>query len=185
MTVNNLIWIDVETTGIEVDTHSLLEVACLITDLDLNILDEAGFQSPVFFTEEESKELFKSTSPFVQDMHIQTDLWTRLTTEGVELDTLDSQLHDYMKTLNPEPQTAWLAGNSIFLDRSYINKYLPKSAEHIHYRDVNATSWAGPMEWWFGESFEKKKTHQAMDDIRESIAELKSYKDAITAWRNR
>lgn len=183
MAENNIVFIDVETTGIEADDNFLLEVACVVADTQLNVLDTDGFQTSVYYPELVVGQLFEHTDEYVQNMHTKTGLWDRLSSEGKPLSEVDALLVEYIRQYNPEAQTAWLGGNSIFLDRSYLNRYLPKTAAHIHYRSLDITSHAGPMRWWFGESFEKKSTHRAIDDILESVAEAKFYKETVGKWK--
>lgn len=174
-----IIWIDVETTGIDPNEgHLLLEVAVLVTDLQLNILDDNGYQSPIFYDEGNTAIAKSIADPYVQGMHAKTGLWERLQS-GKPLETVDEEAYSYITSFIPEPQTSRLGGNSVGLDRNYINMFLPKTAAHIHYRNLDVSSVAGLGQWWYGERFEKKTTHAAMDDIRESIAEMQFLREKI------
>lgn len=174
-------WLDVETTGLSpfLTGEKLLQVACYVTDTDLNFKDEEGYESVVNYPEKVVRKMFESTSPFVQNMHEATGLWGRLSNEGLALEELDTEVTEYVKQFYPEKNTVWLAGNSIFLDRSFISAYLPKLDEHLHYRSVDVTSIAGLAQNWYGVAFEKKKTHDARDDIMESINELKFLREKV------
>lgn len=174
-----IIWVDVETTGIDPhDGHLLLEVACLVTDLDLNVFDEQGYQSAVFYDAGYVNIAKNIASPYVQDMHTKTGLWDRLP-DGKTLDVIDQELYSYVTKFIPEPLTSRLGGNSVGLDRDYINMFLPLTASHIHYRNIDVSTLAGLGTWWYGEKMVKKTTHAAMDDIQESIAELKFLREKI------
>jgi oligoribonuclease len=171
-------WIDVETTGVDADTDALLEVACLITDFHLNIVEPSGFRAIIQYSVDEVEELKKSTTPYVINMHTKTGLWDSLP-DGTPLGEVDVQLRDYIASLVAEPNTSRLGGNSITLDRNFINKYLPMSGGYLHYRSVDVTSIAGLAQHWYnGLQYQKKTLHSAMDDIMESIEELRFLRGA-------
>jgi oligoribonuclease len=166
-------WIDVETNGTEDRKNVLLEVACIITDTQLNILDEVGYQAIIQYSAEEVAAIKEVTIPYVIDMHTKTGLWDKLP-EGKPLGDVDMELYTYLKSFAPEANTMRLGGNSITLDRNFINRYLPVSGSHLHYRSIDVSSVAGLAQYWYnGLQFSKKNVHSAMDDIRESIEELR------------
>lgn len=172
-------WIDIETTGTDPydKGDKLLQVACIVTDSDLNILDEQGINLIVKYSEEEAQELYDMSVPFVQEMHKTTGLWNRITSgEALPLETVDELLYDYLRKFYPEKGDLWFGGNSVYLDRSFLEKFAPKAYNHIHYRTVDVTSFGGPARAWFGYEFEKKRSHDAMEDIMESINELRAYR---------
>jgi oligoribonuclease len=172
-------WLDVETTGLDAESQHLLEVACLVTDSDLNILDEVGYQTAIFYSSDELTSLKSSANDYVQNMHTATGLWDRLST-GKPMSQVDQELSSYIKQFESEPNQVWLGGNSITLDRNFINKNLIAVGEHLHYRSVDVTSWAGPAEWWYGFNHEKLTLHEAFSDIKESIEELRAIRNSIT-----
>lgn len=174
-----IVWLDVECTGLDAQSQRLLEVACLVTDSDLNILDETGYQTAIFYSADELKAVKSLANEYVQNMHSATGLWDRLAS-GKPMEQVDQELSSYIKKFVPEVKQAWLGGNSITLDRNFINKNLPTVGEHLHYRSVDVTSWAGPAAWWYGFSHEKKTLHEAFSDIKESIEELRAIRDNIT-----
>lgn len=170
-----IVWTDVESNG----THplllgsKLLQVACVITDTDLNVLDASGFDAVVSYTEDEARELYDAAPPVVQNMHTETGLWDRIVNEGSSVEVIDAQFLDYVKEFFPNPKTAWFGGNSIKLDRDFAEVFLPNFYAHVHYRSVDVSGIAGLARAWYDVSFVKRKSHDATDDIRESIAELK------------
>jgi len=177
MADEGIVWLDVETTGIDANNEHLLEVGCIITDLDLNILDPEGYRAAVYYPESIVEQLKTNAVPFVQEMHTKTGLWDELP-KGELLSTINDQLSAYVKGFFPDERTAWLGGNSIVLDRNFINRFIPKVGEHLHYRSVDVTSWAGPAQWWMkGLQYRKKTVHSAFSDITESIEEFKFLKD--------
>jgi oligoribonuclease (3'-5' exoribonuclease) len=173
-----LAWMDVETNGISEKECSLLEIAVFITDWDLNLLEPNGFQREILYTPEEVKELQKDLDPYVLEMHTKTGLWDKLPT-GTPLKTVEQELLAYMKQYNPQPRTARLAGNSVSLDARFLNEYLPSVYNHLHYRIMDVSSLAGLSRKWYNLEYPKKGTHNAFQDINESIEELKYYRQTI------
>jgi oligoribonuclease len=165
-------WIDVETNDLYPEDGTLLEVACLVTDGQLNVLDETGYTAAVLYSKTAAEQLKANTNEFVQQMHTATGLWDRLLT-GKPLTVIDEELVDYISQYSPEPRVSWLGGNSITLDRGFLRKYTPQTFNHLHYRSHDVTTIAGLADEWYGVSYEKKATHNAMSDILESIEELR------------
>lgn len=172
---NVIAWIDVETTGVELDAN-LLEIACIVTDTDLNILDEDGYEETVFYTPEQIEKMKNEVTPYVLDMHTQTNLWERLAT-GQRKEVIDGELVEYIARFAPE---ARLAGNSVRLDLNMVQLHLPGLSGHLHYRVIDVTTLATLAQWKGVPVFRKAKTHRAMDDIRESVAELQYLMSKMT-----
>jgi oligoribonuclease (3'-5' exoribonuclease) len=173
----NITWIDVETGGVDESTDNLYEVAALVTDRNLNILDPHGFNMVIRYPAEEIEALRNAAHPVVQEMHDKTGLWYRLP-DGAPLEEVDAQLHEYISQFS-EPKTSWLGGNSITLDRNFLRANLPQSFGHISYRSIDVSTVAGLAKAWFGVTYEKKLLHSAFSDITESIEELRFYRDNI------
>lgn len=180
-----LIWIDVETTGVDAfDKDELLEVACLITDSELNILDEVGYHAVIKYSDLKVSSMKLLTNDFVRDMHKKTGLWDKLTS-GKPVRTVDSELLDYIKSFVPDARKARIAGNSITLDRNFLQANLPQSFNHLSYRSYDVSTIAGLTAMWYeDEGYTKKKTHAAMDDIRESIEELRYLRERFFVKKN-
>lgn len=176
--MDKIVWIDVESTGLSPFTSNdtLLQIACFVTDNDLNILDNIGYEAVVKYTAEEAEKAYLKAVPFVQEMHSSTGLWERLVNDSKELSVIDSEITEYIKQFQPNPTAAWFGGNSIKLDRDFTSAFLPTLYSHLHYRSVDVTSLAGLAREWYGYSYEKKKSHDARDDIMESIEELRAYR---------
>lgn len=175
-----MVWADVETTGLDERHDSLLEIAVLVTDSDLNLLDEDGVQFVVKHSPEEAGRLRATAASVVRDMHDATGLWGRLP-EGTARGSVGLYLQDYLgqfapnqSHLRPSERKLRLAGSSVKLDYAFIGQYLPNMFGQLNYRVVDVTSLAFLADEWTGCGyFEKAKTHAAMDDIRESLAELR------------
>lgn len=175
-------WIDVETTGLDPQRNTLLQVACIITDTDLNELDE-GFEAKIFHSSAFTSILRKNATPFVQNMHDENGLWESLPS-GVDLLDVQSGLIDYMKTHIPQAGTARLAGNSITLDRNFLEMYMPTALSYLSYRSYDMSTVSGLFDLYVPEVPwpQKKKTHDALDDIRESISEGRYYIEHLKAY---
>jgi oligoribonuclease len=171
-----LVWIDVETSGLDASTETLLEVACLVTDLDLNILDGGGYQSTILWAPQEIARLRANADPFVQDMHEGTGLWAKCSNpeRSLPVEVVEANLLAYITALVPERRTARCAGNSVRLDLNFLDRWLPAVTAHLHYRMLDVSTLTGAAQWWGGiEPMEKERQHTAMADIRESIAEAR------------
>jgi oligoribonuclease len=173
----NLVWIDCEMTGLDVEKDCLVEIAVLVTDSELKILDEG--LSVVIKPRPESLE---SMGEFVTNMHKESGLLDLLA-DGVPVAEAESQVIDYIKRFAPDPRTAPLAGNSIGTDRMFLNRYMPALDAHLHYRNVDVSSIKELVRRWYPKVYFQlpKKTggHRALSDIRESIAELVYYRKTV------
>ena len=175
---HNICWVDVETTGLDAHRDSLLEIAVLITDHELNILDEAGFQAVVRHTLTEVGYLMSNAVPFVQDMHHKTGLWGRLSgPDALYLPEIDLDLSIYLARFG-DAKTMPIAGNSVALDQNFITSYLPRVSRFLDYHMRDVSSVAGMVfDWYDFPWYDKANDHTAMTDIRESIKELKHYRE--------
>lgn len=163
-------WIDVETTGVDIrDGHYLLQVASILTDEKFREI--STFERKVYFSAAEVETLKIMSDPIALELHRRTGLWDALADEkNPSYDELDEQFSLWLKTFQPVPGVLLFGGNSVFLDRNFVNEFLPKSYAHLSYHDLNMTS----VEAFFTFTenrppFQKIKSHNALDDIRESI----------------
>lgn len=173
----HITWLDVETTGLDAQNNYLLEVACLVTDTELNILDETGYSATIFYPEAYLPALKENSSQYVQDMHEKTRLWDRLP-QGKLMSQVDKELKNYISEFI-EPNQSWLAGNSITLDRNFLAANLTDTFNHLYYRSIDVSTIAGLAEWWYGAKFPKTYQHSALADIQESVAELQFMRKEI------
>ena len=164
-------------TGLSVEKDCLVEIAVLITDSELNILD-AGL-SVVIQPREDS---LAGMGEFVTLMHKESGL-LELLAKGTPLNQAEKQVLDYVKKFAPEPRTAPLAGNSIGTDRMFLNRYMPALDSHLHYRNIDVSSIKELVRRWYPKVYfqlpKKEGGHRALADIRESIAELAYYRRAV------
>ena len=175
--MENLVWIDCEMTGLNVELDCLVEIAVLITDSELNILDQG--LSVVIKPREDS---LAQMGEYVTGMHKESGLLDELP-QGLELAEAEQRVLDYVKNYAPEPRTAPLAGNSIGTDRMFLNKYMPSLDAHLHYRNVDVSSIKELVRRWYPKVYfqlpKKSGGHRALADIRESIAELAYYRQTV------
>lgn len=183
MTVNleevRIGWVDVESTGISPRVgDSLLQIACIVTDGNLEEIG-SGYEAKIFYSEEQVAAMRAAAVPFVQEMHDATGLWAALPLEGKPAEQVDEEVVAYFVEQGVAPKTARLGGNSITLDRDFMASFLPKALAHLHYRNYDMTSVGGFFELYRPDvpQFDKSsKTHDAMEDIRLSIAEARHYR---------
>ena len=170
----NLIWIDLEMTGLDPEKERIIEIATIVTDKDLNILAEG----PVIAVHQ-SDELLNKMSEWCVKTHTANGLVDRvkaskLTERADELQTLD-----FLKRWVPKGASP-ICGNSIAQDKRFLYKYMPDLADYFHYRHLDVSTLKELAARWKPEildGFKKGNTHLALDDIRESIKELAYYRD--------
>lgn len=170
-----IVWVDVETDGLIAHKQNLLEVAVLVTDLNLNLLDETGFEATIAYTPDQADHMREKTSEYVRDMHDRSGLWTQITDpdRSAPKAIVEAHMLAYIQRFVPERRTARIGGNSVRLDLNFLDEHLPTVAGHLHHRMVDVSTLTGLAHWWKGvPMMEKVTAHTAMSDIRESIAEL-------------
>ena len=173
----NLVWIDCEMTGLDVEKDCLVEIAVLVTDSELNILDEG--LSVVIKPRSDS---LQGMGEFVTNMHKESGL-LELLDDGLPIEQAETEILEYIKRFAPEARSAPLAGNSIGTDRMFLNRYMPALDAHLHYRNVDVSSIKELVRRWYPKVYfqrpKKSGGHRALSDIRESIAELVYYRKTV------
>ncbi|MER7502797.1 oligoribonuclease [Nonomuraea pusilla] len=172
-----LVWIDCEMTGLDLGRDALVEVACVITDSELNQLD-AGVDVVI----KPPSESLEQMSDVVREMHTASELLPELA-KGVTLAEAESLVLDYIRRHVPEPKKAPLCGNSIGTDRTFIARDMPAVDAYLHYRMVDVSSIKELVRRWYPRVYfaapEKQGGHRALADIVESIRELRYYRAAV------
>ncbi|KGJ91126.1 oligoribonuclease [Colwellia psychrerythraea] len=171
---NNLIWLDLEMTGLEPAVDVILEIAIIITDSHLNILA----QGPVFAINQ-SDEILGNMSQWCIEHHGKSGLTQRCRDSKFSLAEATQQSLAFIQEWVPQGKSP-MCGNSIGQDRRFINKYMPDFEEHFHYRNLDVSTIKELARRWKPEVLEsvvKTGAHLALDDIKESIAELKVYRE--------
>lgn len=183
MKTQNIIWLDVETTGVEeYEGDKLLQVAVLVTDQEMNVLEDSEFEVKIHYSTDEVEEMKQTTDEYVVNMHNATNLWNLLPVEGVPMEEAEQKLLAHLREFVPEAKTARIAGNSITLDRNFLRKNMRKLFEHLHYRSFDASTISGLAETLAPKALlyqKPKSTHEAMQDIRDSVDEMRYYRELI------
>jgi oligoribonuclease len=169
---------DLEMTGLDVSRHTIVEVATLVTDDDLAIVAEG----PDLVVRAGPDELAKMDD-FVKEMHTKSGLLTEIAASPLTLAEAGQATLDFIRTHVPKARTVPLAGNSIGTDRRFLAAQLPEVEEYLHYRSVDVSTLKELARRWYPEVLAGAPTkaagHRAMDDIRESVAELAYYRTTI------
>lgn len=174
-----LIWMDLEMTGLNPDIHVIVEIATLVTDDDLNIIAEGPD-----LVIAQPEELLVHMDDFVTNMHTTSGLLEMMKTSTISEAEAMQRTLDFIKEYSPEPMKIPLCGNSIRTDRTFLAKYMPDIENWLHYRCVDVSTVKELVKRWNpGLEHARPKsegtTHRAMDDIRDSVAELKFYRDRV------
>jgi oligoribonuclease len=169
---------DLEMTGLDPRRHVIVEIATLVTDDDLNVVAE-GPDLVVHQPEERLAEM----DDVVRKMHGRSGLLAAIRESTTSLDEAGAATLDFIRSHVDEPQSVPLCGNSIGTDRRFLATQLPAIDDYLHYRSIDVSSIKELTRRWYPEALasapKKVGGHRAMDDIQESLAELKYYRTAI------
>jgi oligoribonuclease len=175
---DRLVWIDLEMTGLDLQRHRIVEIAVLVTDAQLAVLAD-GLDLVVH----QPPETLAEMEDFVRKMHTKSGLLSEIEKSSLTLEAAGKQAIEYIQRFVPEPGTAPMCGNSIGVDRRFLDRYLPDLDRYLHYRSVDVSSLKELCRRWYPEAYKKRpgktEAHRALDDINESVAELRYYRDAI------
>ncbi|WP_336659662.1 oligoribonuclease [Leucobacter sp. USHLN153] len=171
-----IVWIDCEMTGLDVDADGLCEIAIIVTDFDLKPLDP-GFEIVI----NPGEEALAQMNDFVRSMHEKSGLLSRIA-EGASLADAEAQVIEYLGRFVTAGRRPLVAGNTIGMDRRFISKYLPTLEERLHYRSIDVSTIKELARRWYPAAYfgapEKRGGHRALADIAESIQELAYFRDA-------
>jgi oligoribonuclease len=174
---DRLVWIDCEMTGLDHEHDALIEIACLVTDGELNIADDG-----VDVIIKPPPEAVDQMSDVVREMHTKSGLLAGLG-QGVTLDEAQDIVLSYIQQHVSEPRRVPLCGNSIATDRSFIARDMPQIDAYLHYRMVDVSSIKELARRWYPRVYfaspAKRGGHRALADIRESVQELRYYRETI------
>ncbi|XP_039577917.1 oligoribonuclease, mitochondrial [Passer montanus] len=164
-------------TGLDVEKDQILEMACLITDCDLNVLAEG----PNLIINQPD-ELLESMSEWCKEHHGKSGLTKAVKESKISLQQAEYEFLSFVRQQTP-PGLCPLAGNSVHADKKFLDKYMPQFMRHLHYRIIDVSTVKELCRRWYPEEYEfapkKAASHRALDDIRESIKELQFYRDHI------
>jgi oligoribonuclease len=174
---DRLVWIDCEMTGLDIERDALIEIACVVTDSELNLLD-GGIDLII----KPPAEAVDQMSDVVRDMHTTSGLLADLPS-GVTLDEATDAVLAYVKHHVPESRKVPLCGNSIATDRWFIARDMPELDNYLHYRMVDVSSIKELSRRWYPRVYfnspAKHGGHRALADIVESVNELRYYREAV------
>lgn len=169
----NLIWIDLEMTGLDPEHDRIIEVATLVTDSNLDVIAEG----PIFAVSQDPA-LLDAMDEWNTRQHARSGLIERVRTKGVSEDYAETETVRFLQRHVP-PQTSPMCGNSICQDRRFLARWMPRLEEYFHYRQIDVSSLKELARRWAPEvadSVRKHGNHLAMDDIKDSIEELRHYR---------
>jgi oligoribonuclease len=167
--MSKLLWVDMEMTGLEVEKEVVIEVAAIVTDYEFNEIET--YHSIV----KQPQAYIDGMDEWNTEHHGESGLTAQIP-NGRDPQLVEDDLLQLIARHFPDPKDRpVLAGNSIGQDRLFINRYFPRLAAKLHYRMLDVTAWKIIMNGRFGLKHEKKNSHRAVDDIRESIGEMKFY----------
>ena len=165
-------------TGLDLTKDALVEVACIVTEADLTELDE-GFQIVI---KPDDLSTLDSMVDVVKQMHTDSGLITEIP-NGVKLEIAEAQLLAYIQSHIPEPRKSPLAGSSVYVDRGFLIRDMPKVDAHLHYRLLDVSSVKEIVRRWYPRVYfgtpAKVGNHRALSDIKESIEELRFYRELV------
>ena len=175
---NRIVWVDLEMTGLDPQRHVIVEVAALVTDAELNILDE-GIDLVVQATDEQLADM----DDFVTNMHTENGLVDAIKASTVTLEEAEDRVLELVAKHCDPDHPAPLAGNSIATDRSFIRAQMPRLDQALHYRMIDVSTIKELTRRWYPKAYQnqpaKGMAHRALADIVESIQELDYYRRAV------
>lgn len=178
-----LVWADCEFTGLDIDKEELIEAGIIVTDYDLNKLDDG-----INLIIKPSQGAIDNMGDFVKEMHTKSGLLKKLET-GLPLAQAQEQALSYVKKHVKKEKKALLAGNSIWSDRKFLDKYMPDFTNYLHYRMIDVSTIKMLVKQWFPVAYnlqpKKQGSHRAIDDINESIEELKYYRENVFSYTHK
>lgn len=170
---SNLVWIDLEMTGLNPEKEGIIEIATIVTDKNLNIIEEG----PDIVIRQPAK-LLKGMDEWNQKQHKKSGLIDQVKASKISLRQAEKKTLDFIKK-HCVPQKTILCGNAVYHDRRFIIKHMPKLNAFLHYRLVDVSTLKELTQRWYPKTKEapkKTENHRALSDIRESIEELKFYR---------
>jgi len=173
---DNLIWIDLEMTGLDPFTDQIIEIATVVTDSQLDVLAE-GPVIAIF----QAEEVIKGMDEWNTRQHGQSGLIERVRNSGHDLARAEQETLDFLRLWVPQGASP-MCGNSICQDRRFMARSMPTLEAFFHYRNLDVSTLKELARRWSPEvykGFNKDSSHLAMDDIRDSINELKHYRDTF------
>ena len=177
-----LVWIDLEMTGLDTDRDSILEIATVVTDAELNILAEG----PEYAVAHDLATL-EAMDDWNRNQHRKSGLWDRVLTQGVSMAEAEQRTLDFLKQW-VGPRASPICGNSICQDRRFLHRCMPELEKFFHYRNLDVSTLKELARRWAPgvlAGVQKESAHTALSDVRDSIAELRHYRSRIAEFATR
>ena len=176
--LDRLVWVDCEMTGLDLHRDALIEIAALVTDSELRILDEG-----IDLVIKAPDELLDTMQPVVQEMHRHSGLTDAVRASTVSVAEAEEQVIEHLRQHVPDARTVPLCGNSIATDRAFLARDMPALDGFLHYRMVDVSSIKELTRRWYPRVYfsqpQKGLAHRALADIKESIRELRYYRGTV------
>ncbi|XP_046852352.1 oligoribonuclease, mitochondrial-like [Xenia sp. Carnegie-2017] len=172
-----LVWVDLEMSGLDDSKDQILEIACLITDTDLNLIAEGP---DIIIHQPDS--VLDSMNEWCKSHHGESGLTQAVKESTTSLKQAEDRIIEFITT-HTKPNKSLLAGNSVHVDKLFLSRFMPQVIEHLHYRIVDVSTVKELCKYWYPKAYHrvpnKSQTHRALQDIKESLQELKFYKSTI------
>lgn len=170
---DNLIWIDLEMTGLDTDNDLIIEIATIITDAQLNILAEG----PVIAIHQ-SEDILNAMDEWNTNQHTSSGLVERIKNSQYSVQNAEDMTLEFVEKF-VSARSSPMCGNSICQDRRFMHRLMPKLEKYFHYRNFDVSTVKEAVKRWYpnGPEFKKESSHLAMDDIRDSINEMQFYRE--------
>jgi oligoribonuclease len=170
------VWVDLEMTGLDQETCAIVEIATIVTDSDLVVIAEG----PCLVIHQPD-EVLAGMNSYVRELHTRSGLLDRIAASTVTLEEAARKTLAFVE-LHCARGTSPLCGNSVWKDRAFLEKYMPAVIGYLHYRTIDVSTIKELVKRWYPPSYhtpKKKEIHRALDDIRESIEELRWYRSRV------
>lgn len=169
---DRLVWVDLEMTGLDPKKCTIVEIATIVTNSNLDIIEEGPN-----LVIHQPEEVLATMNDYVRSLHTRSGLLDQIRASSLTLDEATEQTLAFIQKHTP-PGVVPLCGNSVWKDREFLEAYMPHVVAHLHYRMIDVSTLKELVRRWCPsrEAPKKKETHRALDDIRESIQELAHYR---------
>ncbi|KAJ2950944.1 hypothetical protein O0L34_g5316 [Tuta absoluta] len=172
-----IVWVDLEMTGLDIEKDHIMEIACLVTDADLNVV--AKVPSIIIH---QPDDILKDMNQWCVRQHGESGLTEACRKSKISIQDAEKQILEFVSKHVPEKKCP-LGGNSVYMDRLFLRKYMPTLNEYLHYRIIDVSTIKELAKRWYPKEFskipQKKFSHRTLDDILDSIEELKYYKEHV------